>query len=284
MEVHFSDAVAQWLVAQHAVPASALVKKNAELFPGVTPPTFLTHEAALELHNGLVFARLLQTLFAANGAVCSASPGDLGPGNDAKVVLRNYKEVLCPVLQTTFAITLDGDKLALLVGGDSEVLRTTVEVLHSRALGLADVKTDQAAGAAGGVVVVNELSSWFAKTFDADVQDNIMLALSLFVGVYSAVLGSLLGIFVPQACPPSSQNPQVHVCKSKENFIPQSQLNAAVLVFNFLTMFTVLGAQFYYAYREWWCIESFDYSTTMAVENLVEVRCVWPQTTHAIGC
>ena len=74
----------------------------------------------------------------------------------------------------------------------------------------------------------------------------------------------------------SLQNPAVHVCTSSENFVPQSQLNAAVLVFNFLTMFAVLGAQFYYAYREWWCIESFDYDTTMATDNLVEVRALQP--------
>jgi hypothetical protein len=42
------------------------------------------------------------------------------------VVLRNWKEILLPVMRATFAIELSADKLALLVGGDSEVRKAAL--------------------------------------------------------------------------------------------------------------------------------------------------------------
>ena len=273
MEVHLSDPVAHWLVRHGGITADAVTRKNAELF-GAGTPLFLSHDAALELHNGAVVARLLQSLFAQNGAECPVSPHDLGPGNDAKCVLRNL-QLLTPVLATTFAIKVDAEHLALLVAGDSEAMKHMVEVLHARALGRAEAKLEKEETSTPS----NRLGTFadrLSSTFDADVQDNIMLAAQLLAGTYSAVLGSLLGVFVPQACPPSSSNPEVHVCTTTENFVPQSQLNAAALLFNFLTMFSVLGAQAYFGYREWWCIESFDYDVTMSVTNLSEEIALYP--------
>jgi hypothetical protein len=73
-----------------------------------------------------VLARLLNTLFRKHGAECPIGPDALAPGTEAVVVLRNWKEILLPVMRATFAIELSADKLALLVGGDSEVRKAAL--------------------------------------------------------------------------------------------------------------------------------------------------------------
>jgi hypothetical protein len=267
--VHLSHAVAQWAVAHGGLDASELVQKNGDLFPAgavSTLPLFLTPAAARSLQNGAVMARLLATLFRANGAECPVGADALAPGTEAAVVLRNWKECLLPVLHATFAIELSADKLALLVGGDSEVLTLLVETLCKRATGVQPA--EEPAG--------EQLLAKLAKRFDADVMDNIYLAGSLVTGLYAAVLASMLGLFVPQSCPPTAALPQWHVCSVSENLVPQSQLNGAVLGANFVTLFLVLAGQAFFGYREWWCIESFDFDPALPNDNLRQEVHLYP--------
>jgi hypothetical protein len=288
--VHLSPPVAQWVVDHGGLDAAEMVQKNSELFPVAADggggggsaavsalPLFLTPAAARALQNGAVMARLLAHLFRANGAECPARADALAPGNEAAVVLRNWKEVLLPVLRTTFAIELSADKLALLVGGDSEVLTLLVETLCKRATGVA--AADDAAAAARHRADANTpaaLLQKVTKRFDADVMDTIYLFGSLVTGLYAAVLASLLGIFVPQQCPPNDAYPDWHVCGVAENLKPQSALNGAVLVCNFATLLLVLGGQAFFGYREWWCIESFDFDPALPNDNLAQEVHLYP--------
>ena len=244
MAVHLSGPLAAWVVQHGGLDKSQLVQKNSELFPTLAvaeQPHFLTPAAARELQNGAVMARLLVNLFRSHGADCPISVDALAPGTEAAVVLRNWKECLLPVLRRTFAMEISADKLALLVGGDSEVLTLLVDTLCNRATGVQ-----------GAAEEAEPLLKKLTSRFDADVVDSIYLFGSLVTGLYSAVLASLLGIFVPQTCPPTAAMPQSHVCSTAENLLPQSQLNGAVLAFNFITLLCVLAAQFFFGYREYW--------------------------------
>jgi hypothetical protein len=177
------------------------------------------------------------------------------------------------VLRTTFAIELSADKLALLVGGDSEVLTLLVETLCKRATGV-QVAADDAAGADANTPAA--LLQKVTKRFDADVMDTIYLVGSLVTGLYAAVMASLLGIFVPQSCPPNNVYTEWHVCGAAENLQPQSALNGAVLVSNFATLILVLGGQLFFGYREWWCIESFDFDPALPNDNLAQEVHLYP--------
>jgi hypothetical protein len=109
--------------------------------------------------------------------------------------------------------------------------------------------------------------------FDADAIDSLTLMGSLFSGLYAAVLASLLGIFVPQMCPPTDAMPEPHVCSLTENFQPESQLNGVVLAVNVITLLAVLAGQGFLGYREYWVIQAFDFDDLLPNENLVsEVR------------
>lgn len=286
--VHLSADVAEWVVQTGGLAKGDLEARNQEMFAH-SAPLFLSPPAARQLQNGAVMARLLCSLYAANGAACPVTPAALAPGNEAAAVLRNWKDCLLPVLRATFAIDLDADQLALLVGGDSEVLTHAVVTLYSRASGVAhpthnhdavaaprhaSAEASPAAAAAAGVLQPLEaLVAKFTRRFDADVIDTLVLVGSLLSGLYAAVLASLLGLFVPQACPPTDAAPDWHVCSTTENLRPQSQLNGAVLAWNFLTLFIVLGGQAFFGYREYWCIQSFDFDLTLPNDNLgQEVR------------
>ena len=89
-------------------------------------------------------------------------------------------------------------------------------------------------------------------------------------------MASMLGIFVPQACPPSALQPEWHVCSVSENLKPQSQLNGAVLAFNYMTLALVLIGQGFFGYREWWIIESFDFDPVLPNDNLSEEVHLYP--------
>ena len=82
-----------------------------------------------------------------------------------------------------------------------------------------------------------------------------------------------------------SPHSPVHVCTLQENFVPESQLNSAVLFFNFLTLVTVLSAQIYFGYREWWCIESFDFDDALPNDNLQGASPLhWPGGRAVFDC
>ena len=267
--VHLPPLTAAWVVEHGGLDQSQLQHKNDELFAPEERaglPLFLTPAAARELQNGAVMARLLGTLFRKHGAECPVSPDALAPGTTAVVVLRNWKDILLPVLRATFAIELSADKLALLVGGDSEVLTLLLETLCKRATGV------RVAEEADSPPLLQKL----AKRFDADVMDNIYLAASLMTGLYAAVMASLLGIFVPQACPPNDLQPEWHVCSVTENLKPQSDLNAGVLAINYITLILVLVGQAFFGYREWWIIESFDFDPVLPNDNLSQEVHLYP--------
>ena len=267
--VHLPPLTARWVVEHGGLEQSQLVHKNDELFAAVersSLPLFLTPAAARELQNGAVMARLLGTLFRKHGAECPVSPDALAPGTEAVVVLRNWKELLLPVLRATYAIELSADKLALLVGGDSEVLTLLVETLCKRATGVRMAEDDESP----------HLLHKLAKRFDADVMDTIYLAGNLLTGLYAAVMASMLGIFVPQACPPNAEQPEWHVCSVAENLKPQSPLNAGVLAFNYMTLALVLVGQAFYGYREYWIIESFDFDPVLPNDNLSQEVHLYP--------
>jgi hypothetical protein len=127
--VHLPPLTASWVVEHGGLDQSQLVHKHDELFAAeerANLPLFLTPQAARDLQNGAVLARLLNTLFRKHGAECPIGPDALAPGTEAVVVLRNWKEILLPVMRATFAIELSADKLALLVGGDSEVRKAAL--------------------------------------------------------------------------------------------------------------------------------------------------------------
>lgn len=286
--VHLPALVAQWVVEHGGLDKSQLVQKIDALSPAeaappssafaaaaaaalpttpaATLPQFLTPAAARDLQNGVVMARLLGTLFRRNGAECPVSPETLAPGTEPVVVLRNWKEILLPVLRATFAIELSADKMALLVGGDSEVLTLLVETLCKRATGVQVAEDD------GEPHLLQKL----AKRFDADAVDNLYLAANLATGLYAAVMASMLGIFVPQACPPTDLLPEWHVCSVSENLLPQSQLNAGVLAVNYLTLALVLVGMGFFGYREWWIIESFDFDHALPNDNLSQEVHLYP--------
>ena len=268
--VHLPPLTADWVVEHGGLDRSQLVHKNAELFETrerASLPLFLTPSAARELQNGVVMARLLGTLFRKNGAASPVAPDLLAPGTEPVVVLRNWKDLLLPVLRATFAIELSADKLALLVGGDSEVLTLLVETVCKRATGV-HVLADESESP--------PLLAKLAKRLDADFWDNIYLAANLLTGLYAAVMASMLGIFVPQACPPNDAQPEWHVCSVAENLLPQSQLNGAVLAFNYMTLALVLIGQAFFGYREWWIIESFDFDPVLPNDNLSEEVHLYP--------
>ena len=180
--VHLPPLTADWVVEHGGLDRSQLVHKNAELFDAqerAKLPLFLTPSAARELQNGAVMARLLGTLFRKNGAESPVSPDALAPGTEAVVVLRNWKDILLPVLRATFVIELSADKLALLVGGDSEVLTLLVETVCKRATGVQVLAEDSDSP---------PLLAKLAKRFDADVMDNIYLAANLMTGARPALL------------------------------------------------------------------------------------------------
>ena len=267
--VHLPPLTASWVVEHGGLDQSQLVHKNNELFAAEERaglPLFLTPQAARELQNGAVMARLLNTLFRKHAADCPISPDALAPGTEAVVVLRNWKEILLPVMRATFAIELSADKLALLVGGDSEVLTLLLETLCKRATGVRVAEDDESP----------HLLQKIAKRFDADVMDNIYLAANLVTGLYAAVMASMLGIFVPQACPPTDLVAEWHVCSVSENLKPQSQLNAGVLAFNYMTLALVLAGQAFFGYREWWIIESFDFDPVLPNDNLSQEVHLYP--------
>ena len=89
-------------------------------------------------------------------------------------------------------------------------------------------------------------------------------------------MASMLGFFVPQACPPNALQPEWHVCSVAENLKPQSQLNGAVLAFNYMTLALVLIGQAFFGYREWWIIESFDFDPVLPNDNLSEEVHLYP--------
>ncbi len=188
-EVHLSAAVAAWVIRHGGVSEADVVHKNAELFQGGDAANntqrFLTPSASRELQNGAVMARLLASLFSQNKAECPILQGALAPGVEAATVLGNWKGVLLPVLRRTFAIELSPDKLALLVSGDAEVLRTVVETLYGRAKGLRpvddaseDAAAPEAEAAGGRLTPFEAVIEKLRKRFDADVQDTLLLLVS----------------------------------------------------------------------------------------------------------
>jgi hypothetical protein len=146
------------------------------------------------------------------------------------------------------------------------VLTLLLETLCKRATGVRVAEEDESP----------HLLQKIAKRFDADVMDTIYLAANLMTGLYAAVMASMLGIFVPQACPPNDAVPDWHVCSVSENLKPQSQLNAGVLAFNYMTLALVLAGQAFFAYREWWIIESFDFDPVLPNDNLSQEVHLYP--------
>lgn len=208
-------------------------------------------------------ANLLRAVFESKGAPCEL-PVSLPPGTAAAVVLANWRDNLLPLLRKTFSVTLSGDELALLVGGDADTLEQLLTVLETRAKGVLPKPATRGA------------ARKFASYFNSDFVATIVLIINQLSLIYSAVIGALLSVFVPQLCPPTSYDPQVHVCSLKENFTDLTVLNQAVLGVNFGTLFLLLASQLFFALREKWTIEAFDYDEKLPADNLTEEIELYP--------
>ncbi len=115
-----------------------------------------------------------------------------------------------------------------------------------------------------------------AADFDDDRISSIILFLSQAAGVYAFVMASLLSVFVAQLCPPSSDDPVPHVCSTRENFFNLSKFNKAVLAINFITLGCLVIVQAFYSYREYFCIQMFDFDSTLPADNLKEELELYP--------
>jgi hypothetical protein len=189
-----------------------------------------------------------------------------------QVVLANWKPLLAE-LQKSFAIDLSSDEKALLVGGVPAVLVDVIELLRTRC------DSDGLASGGPTKVLSRPPEGRLKKLRQGVTQDRIatiILFATQSAGLYAFVMASLLSVFVPQTCPATSQISQPHACSTHENFHDLSTYNKVTLAFNFFTLGMLVITQLFFISREYFCIQAFDFDTTLPSDNLQSEILLYP--------
>ena len=189
-------------------------------------------------------------------------------------MLNNWNPLLAE-LKKSFAIDLTTDEKALLVGGQPAVLEHVIELMRTRCGG-----SGHSGLASGPTKGLSRAPTGRLKKLTQDFDEDRIASGILFVaqaaGIYAFVMASLLSVFVPQTCPATTSIPEPHACTTHENFFNLSSYNKAVLAVNFVTLGLLVFTQWFFAYREYFCIQAFDFDTTLPTDNLKEEILLYP--------